>query len=94
MSWSSGTETRRVPSGQPTLGEVQELYSIAAVVIGGGKITGGVGGIGRTLMGVLVLGMLSNGLNLIQVSSYVQNIVVGAIIIIAVYIDLARERRR
>jgi len=86
--------TSRVISGQPTLGEVQELYSIAAVVIGGGKITGGVGGIGRTLMGVLVLGMLSNGLNLIQISSYVQNIVVGAIIVIAVYIDLARERRR
>jgi ribose/xylose/arabinose/galactoside ABC-type transport system permease subunit len=85
--------TSRVISGQPTLGEVQELYSIAAVVIGGSKITGGVGGIGRTLMGVLVLGMLSNGLNLIQVSSYVQNIVVGAIIIVAVYIDLARERR-
>lgn len=86
--------TSRVISGQPTLGEVQELYAIAAVVIGGGKITGGVGGIGRTLMGVLVLGILSNGLNLVQVSSYVQNIVVGAIIVIAVYIDLARERRR
>jgi ribose/xylose/arabinose/galactoside ABC-type transport system permease subunit len=85
--------TSRVISGQPTLGEVQELYAIAAVVIGGGKITGGVGGIGRTLMGVLVLGILSNGLNLIQVSSYVQNIVVGAIIVVAVYIDLARERR-
>jgi len=86
--------TSRVISGQPTLGEVQELYSIAAVVIGGGKITGGVGGIGKTLMGVLVLGILANGLNLIQVSSYVQNIVIGAIIVIAVYIDLARERRR
>lgn len=86
--------TSRVISGQPTLGEVQELYAIAAVVIGGGKITGGVGGLGRTLMGVLVLGMLSNGLNLIQVSSYVQNIVVGAIIVIAVYIDLVRERHR
>ena len=86
--------TSRVISGQPTLGEVQELYSIAAVVIGGGKITGGVGGIGKTLMGVLVLGILANGLNLIQVSSYVQNIVIGAIIVIAVYVDLARERRR
>ena len=86
--------TSRVISGQPTLGEVQELYSIAAVVIGGGKITGGVGSIGRTLMGVLVLGVLANGLNLIQVSSYVQNIVIGAIIILAVYVDLARERRR
>ena len=86
--------TSRVISGQPTLGEVQELYSIAAVVIGGGKITGGVGGIGRTLMGVLILAMLSNGLNLIQISSYIQNIVVGVIIVLAVYIDLARERRR
>lgn len=86
--------TSRVISGQPTLGEVQELYSIAAVVIGGAKITGGVGSIGQTLMGVLVLGVLANGLNLIQVSSYVQNIVIGGIIILAVYVDLARERRR
>ena len=86
--------TSRVISGQPTLGEVQELYSIAAVVIGGGRITGGVGGIRQTLMGVLVLGILGNGLNLIQVSSYVQNIVIGAIIVGAVYIDLVRERRR
>lgn len=86
--------TSRVISGQPTLGEVQELYSIAAVVIGGAKITGGVGGMGKTLMGVLVLGLLANGLNLIQVSSYVQNIVIGVIIVLAVYIDLARERRR
>ena len=64
------------------------------MVIGGGRITGGVGGIGLTLMGVLVLGVLGNGLNLIQVSSYVQNIVIGAIIIGAVYVDQLRERRR
>jgi ribose transport system permease protein len=43
---------------------------------------------------VLVLGILANGLNLVQVSSYVQNIVIGAIIVVAVYVDLARERRR
>jgi ribose transport system permease protein len=86
--------TSRVVSGQPTLGEVQELYSIAAVVIGGTKITGGAGGMGKTLMGVLVLAILANGLNLIQVSSYVQNIVIGVIIVAAVYIDLIRERRR
>jgi len=86
--------TARVVSGQPTLGEVQELYSIAAVVIGGGRISGGVGGIGTTLMGVLVLGILGNGLNLVQVSSYIQNIVIGAIIVGAVWIDLARERQR
>ena len=86
--------TSRVISGQPTLGESMELFSIAAVVIGGGKITGGVGGMWQTLMGVLILGVLANGLNLIEVSSYVQNIVIGAIIVIAVYVDLARERRR
>ena len=85
--------TARVISGQPTLGEVQELYSIAAVVIGGGRISGGVGGVWTTLMGVLVLGILGNGLNLVQVSSYIQNIVIGAIIVGAVWIDLARERR-
>lgn len=86
--------TSRVISGQPTLGEVQELYAIASVVIGGAKITGGVGGMGKTLMGVLVLGILANGLNLIRVSSYVQNIVIGVIIVLAVYIDLVRQRRR
>ena len=86
--------TARVISGQPTLGEVQELYSIAAVVIGGGRISGGVGGVWTTLMGVLVLGILGNGLNLVQVSSYIQNIVIGAIIVGAVWIDLARERRQ
>jgi ribose/xylose/arabinose/galactoside ABC-type transport system permease subunit len=86
--------TARVISGQPTLGEVQELYSIAAVVIGGGRISGGVGGVGTTLMGVLVLGILGNGLNLVQVSSYIQNIIIGAIIVGAVNVDLARERRR
>ncbi len=86
--------TSRVISGQPTLGEVLELHSIAAVVIGGSRITGGIGGIGKTLMGVLVLGILGNGLNLAQVSSYVQNIVIGAIIVGAVYVDVASERRR
>jgi len=70
------------------------LKSLTIGSSGGGKITGGVGGIGRTLMGVLILAMLSNGLNLIQISSYIQNIVVGVIIVLAVYIDLARERRR
>jgi ribose/xylose/arabinose/galactoside ABC-type transport system permease subunit len=86
--------TSRVSSGQPTLGEVQELYAIAAVVIGGSRITGGVGGVGRTLLGVLILSVLSNGLNLTQVSSYVQNIVIGVIIVAAVYVDLNRNKAR
>lgn len=86
--------TSRVSSGQPTLGEVQELYAIAAVVIGGSRITGGVGGVGRTLLGVIILSVLSNGLNLTQVSTYVQNIVIGLIIIVAVYVDLSRGKTR
>ena len=86
--------TSRVISGQPTLGDGQEVYAIAAVVLGGGKMSGGVGGMWQTLMGVIVLGVLANGLNLIEVSSYVQNIVIGVIIVLAVYVDLARERRR
>lgn len=86
--------TSRVISGQPTLGEVQELYAIAAVVIGGSKISGGYGGVGKTVLGVLVLGLLNNGLNLIRVSSYVQLIVIGVIIVLAVYVDLLRSRRQ
>jgi len=86
--------TSRTLSGQPTVGETLELYAIAAVVIGGTRLGGGDGSLVRTLFGVIVIAVLGNGLNLINVSSYIQLIVIGAILIMAVGFDLWRRERR
>ena len=86
--------TSRTLSGQPTVGETLELYAIASVVIGGTRLGGGDGSLVRTLFGVVVIAVLGNGLNLINVSSYIQLIVIGAIIIVAVGFDLWRRERR
>jgi ribose transport system permease protein len=86
--------TSRTLSGQPTVGETMELYAIAAVVIGGTRLGGGDGSLVRTLFGVIVIAILGNGLNLINVSSYIQLIVIGVIIIVAVGFDLWRRERR
>ncbi len=85
--------TARTFSGQPTIGENQELYAIAAVVIGGTRLGGGEGSLLRTFLGVLVIGILGNGLNLLNVSSFVQMILIGLIIVLAVGTDFIRERR-
>ena len=84
----------RMYSGQPTAGQAYESDAIAAAVLGGTSFNGGVGTIGGTLIGALVIGFLSNGLNLIHISSYVQMIIKGFVIIGAVGIDLFRNRKR
>ena len=83
----------RMSSGQPTAGEGQELDAIAAVVLGGTSFVGGEGHIGGTIIGALIIGILNNGLNLIQVSSYWQLVVKGVVIILAVYVDMIRKGR-
>lgn len=82
----------RMYSGQPTIGQGFELDAIAAVVLGGTSFTGGVGTIGGTIIGVLVIGFLNNGLNLLGVSSFWQLIVKGAVILLAVYIDTLKKK--
>lgn len=79
--------TSRLNSAQPTAGMSYELDAIAAVVLGGTSLTGGKGRILGTLIGVLIIGVLSNGLNLLGVSSFYQQVVKGVVIIIAVLID-------
>jgi ribose/xylose/arabinose/galactoside ABC-type transport system permease subunit len=79
--------TARVTTGQPNAGAGFELDAIAAAVIGGTSTTGGKGTIAGTLVGVLLIGVINNGLDLLNVSSYYQLVVMGAIIIGAVVLD-------
>ncbi|WP_199670750.1 MULTISPECIES: ribose ABC transporter permease [unclassified Rummeliibacillus] len=79
--------TSRLNSAQPTAGQSYELDAIAAVVLGGTSLTGGRGWIFGTLVGALIIGVLNNGLNLIGVSSFFQQVVKGVVILIAVLID-------
>lgn len=81
----------RLDSSQPSGGLGYELDAIAAVVIGGASLTGGVGSIWGTVMGVLTIGVLRNGLNLLGTSPFVQQVVIGAVIVLAVMSD--RRRR-
>jgi ribose transport system permease protein len=82
----------RMNSGFPLAGVGAELDAIAAVIIGGASFFGGAGTVGGTLLGALIMGVLRNGLNLMNVNAYWQTIVIGGVIVIAVWVDAARKR--
>jgi ribose transport system permease protein len=82
----------RVNAAYPLAGLDYETDAIAAVIIGGASFFGGVGTIGNTIIGVLIIAVLRNGLNLIGVDSNYQTFAIGAVIIVAVYIDVLRQR--
>ena len=84
----------RINSGQPNLGVGLELQAIAAAVVGGMALSGGRGTIGGVALGVLVLTVLQNGLDITNVSSYVQSVISGLVILIAVIVDRLRDRPR
>jgi ribose transport system permease protein len=86
-------EASRLMTGQPTAGTGYELQAIAAVVIGGGSLRGGEGSVVGTLVGAFIMGLLSNGSDLLGISNYVQQVVIGAVIILAVAADELRKRR-
>ena len=86
-------ETSRLMTGQPTAGQSYELQVIAAVVIGGGSLTGGEGSVIGTLIGAFIMGLLSNGSDLLGINPYLQQAIIGAIIILAVALDEARKRK-
>ena len=83
----------RMYSGQPTVGNGFELDAIAAVVLGGTSMAGGIGNLGGTLLGALVIGVLNNGLNLLNINSFWQLIVKGFVILLAVYVDSAKKKK-
>lgn len=82
----------RMGAGSPTAGTGLELDVIAAVVIGGTPLTGGMGGVAGTVVGALIIAILSNGLNLAGVSSYTQLIVKGLVLVAAVIISIDRKK--
>lgn len=86
-------ESSRLMTGQPTAGQGYELQAIAAVVIGGGSLRGGEGSVVGTLIGALIMGLLANGSDLLGISPYLQQAIIGAVIILAVFLDEVRKRR-
>ena len=83
----------RLWSAQPNAGVGLELDAIAAAVLGGTSLAGGIGGIGGTVAGALIIGVLSNGLNLLEVPSYNQQVIKGLVFIFAVVLDYLVKRR-
>lgn len=83
----------RLDSAQPSLGTSYELDAIAAVVIGGTSLSGGTGGIGGTIIGVLIIGVLRNGLNLLSVSPFMQQVIIGLVIVMAVTAETFRKAK-
>lgn len=82
----------RLDAVQPTIGIAYELDAIAAVVIGGTSLSGGTGGIGGTIIGVLIIGVLRNGLNLLGVSPFLQAVIIGSVIVLAVAAETFKQR--
>ncbi len=86
-------EASRLMTGQPTGGQGYELTAIAAVVIGGGSLRGGEGSVLGTLVGAFIMGLLANGSDLLGTNPYWQQVIIGAVIILAVAFDELRKRR-
>ncbi|MFP8966478.1 ABC transporter permease [Pokkaliibacter sp. CJK22405] len=84
----------RLDSVQPSSGFGYELDTIAAVVIGGTSLSGGTGGLGGTLVGVLIIGVLRNGLNLLGVSPFMQQVVIGLVIVLAVAAETYKKKKQ
>ena len=82
----------RLVTGQPNEGVMYELDAIASAVIGGTSLSGGIGSIAGTIIGAFVIGILRNGLNMNGISSFVQQIIIGLVILLTVWIDQRRNR--
>jgi ribose transport system permease protein len=86
-------ESSRLVTGQPTAGEGYELRVIAAVVIGGGSLSGGQGTVIGTIIGSLIMGALANGANLLRINPFIQQIIIGSVIVLAVTFDEFQRRK-
>ncbi|MFB6179765.1 MAG: ABC transporter permease, partial [Halorientalis sp.] len=84
--------TLRISSASPNIAGGMMLPSIAAIVMGGTALTGGVGGPHRTILGVLVIAVLQNGMNLLSINPFVQEIILGVVVVSAVAMSIDREK--
>ncbi len=84
----------KLQNGQPGACDGYEMYAIAATVLGGTSLSGGSGSVGRAMIGVAVIAVINNGMNLMHINSYWQKVVIGAIILMAVILDMAQKRRK
>jgi ribose transport system permease protein len=82
----------RTNAGSPTFGELAELDATSAVIIGGASFLGGRGKVSNALVGALMVGVLRNGLNLLNVDAFYQMIAIGSILVLAVWLDTVRQR--
>jgi ribose transport system permease protein len=82
----------RTNAGYPSAGQLDELAAISAVIIGGASFFGGRGTVGGAITGVLIFGVINNGLNLLNVSTYLQLVAIGVIVVVAVELDVVRRR--
>lgn len=87
-------QAARLGAGDPKYGEMYELNAIAAVVLGGASLSGGRGGVGGTVAGAMLIGVLDNGLVMAGVSAFYQKVVKGVVILLAVLGDVWQRRRR
>jgi ribose transport system permease protein len=79
-------------SGDPKYGLMYELYVIAAVVVGGSSLSGGRGKVFGTLIGAFIIAVIQNGMNLTGVQSYTQKVVLGLVLLLAVFLDMLKKR--
>ena len=86
--------TSKLNNGQPAACDTYEMYAIAATVLGGTSLLGGTGSVLRAMFGCAIIAIINNGMNLMQISSYWQKVIIGMIILLAVVIDMARKREK
>ena len=83
----------KVNNGHPATGDGYEMYAIAATVLGGTSLSGGSGSVARAMFGCAVIAVINNGMTLMEISAYWQKVVIGAIIILAVVLDMAQKHK-
>lgn len=81
----------KVNNGHPATGDGYEMYAIAATVLGGTSLSGGSGSVARAMFGCAIIAVINNGMTLMEISAYWQKVVIGAIIILAVMLDMAQK---
>lgn len=84
----------KIQNGQPGACDSYEMFAIASAVMGGTSLIGGSGSVGRAMFGVAVIAVIKNGMDLMQISSYWQKVVIGVIILLAVIIDMAQKNKK